>query len=342
MTYAGDQIKGTGQGRFTTRVGALARSSLLALLAVACQAAQAEGDLRAEVASTSEGLSETLPAGAVIDLGDEGAEIEGFSPPEVVGPRHASWSEGEVSMIAFKLKAESEKYLLAWLGEPYHALGKVSVSLAINQQPLIETNLERTWRAYKVVTPRELLVEGRNELTFRYSNVARPSDVDPRSNDMRPLGVRFDQVQVQPIGSSVQLVFDNKNALALAHLEQGWAFDAADGARGVWTLGNRSTLSFHLLNPEAGSYVLSFTASALPGVGERNVKVTLNGDPLGPFTFGEARTSVRVEIASEKLKAANELVFEFDKLASPAQLDRRSKDQRLLGLRVFAVSAMPK
>jgi hypothetical protein len=218
----------------------------------------------------------------------------------------------------------------------------MSVSVALNQQPIAEANLERAWRAYKVVAPRDALVEGRNELTFRYSSVARPSDVDPGSSDTRPLGVRFDQVQVQPIKNAVQLVFDSKNALTLSHLGDGWAFDPADRGRGVWTLGSRSTMSFHLLNPEAGSYVLSLTASALPGVGERSVAMTLNGEALEPFTFGEARSSVRVEVPSEKLRAANELVFEFDKLASPAQLDRRSKDQRPLGLRVFAVNVAPK
>jgi hypothetical protein len=339
MTYAGDWIAGTGGRRFITRAGALASASLLAL---ACQAPQTEGDAKAEEAATGDIQAEALPTGAVIDLGDEGAEIEGFSPPEAVGTRFASWSEGEFSKVAFKLRSDSEQYLIAWLGEPYHAVGKMSVSVAMNQQPVAETSLERAWRAYKVVAPRDLLVEGRNELTFRYSSVARPSDVDPRSNDMRPLGVRFEQVQVQPIKNSVQLVFDNKSALTLSHLEEGWAFDPNDRGRGVWTLGNRSRVSFHLLKPEAGSYVLSVTASALPGVGERSVAVSLNGAALEPFTFGEARSSVRVEVPSERLRASNELVFEFDKVASPAQIDRRSKDQRPLGLRVLAVSVAPK
>ena len=164
------------------------------------------------------------PASAIVDLGsDDGPRqrLEGFSMPERVGARFASWSEGELSTVKVDLRGGARDYLVAFLAEPYHRLGAVTVNLSLNDRPLGETQLERGWRAYQLPVTGDHIRAGRNTLAFQYSRTGRPIDFEPRSSDVRALSVRFDQVQIAPIGDRVKLGFGSKNALALAALGEG-------------------------------------------------------------------------------------------------------------------------
>jgi hypothetical protein len=286
-----------------------------------------------------------LNTGVVIDLGSEDTPshvVDGFSLPERVGSRVATWSEGELSTLAFNLRGGAQQYEIAFLAEPYHMLKDVSVGVALNKRPVADTILTSGWRAYGMVVKGEMLGAGRNEVSFHYSKTGRPSDFDPRSSDVRELGVRFDQVQIQPIGPSVQLSFGSRNALALAALGEGWARDPSDRGTGTWTLGARSTLTFHLAKSDAPVYRLSLDARAPRGVSERKVTLSLNGTPLGELAFRDKKQTLALDVPAEHLTGDDELSLDFGRIESPADLDPKSKDQRLLGLRIFDLDVAPK
>jgi hypothetical protein len=283
--------------------------------------------------------------GTVIDLGSEGGPnhtVAGFSLPERIGPRRAAWSEGDVSTVAFNLRGGEKQYLVAFLAEPYHALGDVPVSITVNKQPLAQTSVGGGWRAYGVVAKGELFNAGRNELAFQFAKTGRPSDSDPASNDVRDLAVRFEQIQVQPIGVSAELSLGSQNAAALAALGEGWVRDASDRGTGTWTVGERSVLVFHLAKVvETPGYRLAVTARAPRGAKERTVTLSLNGEPLERLTFPDTKQTSIVEVAPRRLRSQNELAFEFEQIEPPAELDPASKDTRPLGLRVFEVNVTP-
>jgi len=316
--------------------------------AIACQGEPT--DFR-EPADTPPVTTEPVeyPAAAVVDLGSDDRPrqmLEGFSPPERVGARFASWSEGERSTVGVNLRGGARDYLVAFLAEPYHRLGGVAVNLSLNGRPLGEAQLAPGWRAYQLSVSGERVSAGRNTLSLQYSKTGRPSDLDPQSTDVRALSVRFDQIQIAPIGERVQLGFGSNDALALAALGEGWARDPSDRGTGTWTIADRATLTFHLTPPEAKpggpSYPLTLTARAPRGIAERRVALTLNGAPLGSLVFTAKKSRVTVEVPSERLHAKNELAFEFTGLQSPAELHSDSKDARLLGLRVFELSVAPR
>jgi hypothetical protein len=296
-----------------------------------------------------------LPAGAVIDLGSEvppSQTIQGFSMPERVGARLASWSEGAVSTIYFDVQGGADRYIVAFLAEPYHMLGEVPVGVSLNGRSLMDTTLANGWRGYGVVVGGDRIGAGKNQLSFRYAKRGRPNELNSESSDVRDLSVRFDQVQVQPITLRAELSFGCKNALALAALGEGWARDPNDRGTGTWTVGKSALITFHLVppvatsagaapSPEAPGYTLTLTARTPRGVAERRVSLKLNGAPLGPLTFHETKGVGVIDVPAGRLKAENVLALEFARLESPAQLDPSSKDTRLLGLRVFELDVAP-
>jgi hypothetical protein len=318
----------------------------VAALALACEGVPID---RLDVGDAIEAQApppRELPEGAVIDLGVATTpthSLEGFSLPERVGSRFASWSEGELSTISFELRGGASEYLVAFLAEPYHMLGDVPVTLRLNKQPLMETTLASGWRAYRAVVSGERVAAGRNQVSFHYGKTGRPSDFDPRSTDVRDLSARFDQIEIQPITLRAELAFGSKNALAQAALGEGWARDPSDRGTGTWTVEKRALIRFFIARSELSSpYSLALAARAPRGVAERTVNLVLNGTPLGSLTFADSKTTALLEVPAEHLKRENELALEFSKLEAPSSLDPSSKDTRLLGLRVFELSVAPK
>ena len=333
----------------TDRLNGLLAGWLLAASVLGCRGEPADMRAPGPEDEAVEPARAEYPASAVIDLGsDDGPRqlVEGFSLPERVGARFASWSEGELSTVTMNLRGGAGEYLVAFLAEPYHRLGTVGVSVALNGRPLGEAQLAKGWRAYQLPVSGDRVVAGRNALAFQYSKTGRPSDFDPRSTDVRSLSVRFDQIELAPVTERAQLAFASKNALALAALGDGWARDPSDRGTGTWTVAKRAQLTFHLLppgtQPGSPSYRLTLTARAPQGVLERNVQLTLNGAPLGSLGFSATKTAASLDLPAERLSARNELWLEFERLASPAELDAESHDKRLLGLRVFELDVAPR
>jgi hypothetical protein len=337
-----------GATRDVRAPAAVGRMGLAALIgALACDGLAVDvGDPGEPRAAAAELPLGSYAPGSVIDLGIEGGPnhtVAGFSMPEQIGPRRASWSEGDVSTVAFNLRGGEKEYLVAFLGEPYHALGEVPVSIAVNKRPLAEASVTRGWRAYGFVAQGNLFNAGRNELSFQFAKTGRPSDSDPRSNDLRELAVRFEQIQVEPIGVSAELSLGSQNAAALSALRGGWVRDPSDRGTGTWTVGERSVLVFHLGSVgDTSGYRLALTARAPRGVKARPVALSLNGEPLERLTFSDRKQTSIIEVSKARLRAENELVFEFEQLEPPAELDPASKDTRLLGLRVFEVNVTPR
>jgi hypothetical protein len=326
-------------------------------LATGCQGAPVDiGDVQEEEVVPPPAAPAVLPASAVIDLGSEvppSQTIQGFSMPERVGARLASWSEGAASTIFFDVQGGADQYLVAFLVEPYHMLGEVPVGVSLNGRSLMDTTLASGWRGYEVVVGGDRIRAGKNQLSFRYAKRGRPKDFNSESSDVRDLSVRFDQVQVQPITERAELSFGCKNALALAALGEGWARDPNDRGTGTWTVAKSALITFHLVPPvatspgaapgsaEAPPYTLTLSARTPRGVAERRVNLRLNGAALGPLSFHEAKGAGVIDVPAGRLKAENVLALEFARLESPAQLDPSSKDARLLGLRVFELQVAP-
>jgi hypothetical protein len=315
-------------------------------LTLACQGTPVDGLEVADPIEAPSASPRELPESAVIDLGTATTPthpLEGFSLPERVGSRFASWSEGEVSKASFDLRGGAREYLIAFLAEPYHMLGDVPVAVRLNKVPVIETILAPGWRAYRAVVPGDRIAVGRNQVSFHYAKTGRPSDFDPRSTDVRDLSARFDQIEIQPVTLRSELAFGSKNALAQASLGEGWARDPSDRGTGTWTVAKRALIRFFIAPSELSSpYSLALMARAPRGVAERNVNLVLNGTPLGTLTFSATRTTAALELSAERLLKENELVLEFSKLVAPSALDPSSKDTRLLGLRVFELNVVPK
>lgn len=284
-------------------------------------------------------------AGSVVDLGSEGGPnhtVTGFSMPERIGPRRTAWSEGDASTVAFNLRGGEKEYLVTFLAEPYHELGEVPVNVAINKHPLGVARVDG-WRGYSLVANGSLFSAGRNELTFQFGKTGRPSDRDPASNDLRELALRFEQIQVQPIGVSAELAFASQNAFAVAALRDGWVRDPSDRGTGTWTLGERSVIVFYLAKTDATSgYRLALTARAPRRAPERTVSLSLNGAPLDKLSFNEKKQTAIIEVSTSRLRSENELVLEFEQLEPPVDFDPASKDKRLLGLRVFELNVTPR
>jgi hypothetical protein len=301
------------------------------------------GELAEEPAASAPAAQE-LAAGAVLDMGSEDSSrhvVDGFSLPEVAGSRRASWSEGDVATVAFQVQGGARSYQVTFLAEPYHELGDVAVGLLVNKQPVGDALVSRGWRSYQVIVPGDKMNRGRNELSFHFSKTGRPSDFSEASSDVRELALRFEQIQVQPLTSRLELAFGSRNTLALAALGEGWAREPGDRGTGTWSLGQRSVLTFGLDN-SGESYRLSIDARAPRGIAERKVQLTLNGTPLGELTFGDTKTSQGLDIPAKRLAAENELVLEFGQLEPPSDVDPKSKDTRPLGLRVFQLDVTPK
>jgi hypothetical protein len=159
---------------------------------------------------------------------------------------------------------------------------------------------------------------------------------------VRELAVRFEQIQVQPIGVAAELSLGGQNAAALSTLREGWVRDASDRGTGTWTIGERSVLVFHLAKVgDTSGYRLAVTARAPRGAKARQVTLSLNGEPLERLTFPDTKQTSIVEVAPRRLRSQNELAFEFEQIEPPAELDPASKDTRPLGLRVFEVNVTP-
>jgi hypothetical protein len=331
-------LRGSGRGLGQVRLGVTC-AAVLALL-LGCQNGPiGPGVLTEELALEGSALG----PGVVLDMGAEDSSrhvVGGFSSPEPAGSRRASWSEAEVSTVAFQLQGGAKRYQVTFLAEPYHELGDVTVGVALNNRRTGEAQISRGWRSYRVVVPGDMLQRGRNELSFHFSKTGRPSEFDPRLNDVRELGARFEQIEVQPVTSRLDLAFGSRNALALAALGEGWDRDPGDRGTGTWTLGQRSVIRFAIDRVE-GAYRLELEARAPRGISARSVRLSLNGASLGELAFADSKSTHSLELPADRLRAENELVLEFGQLDPPADVDPKSNDTRLLGLRVFHLEVTP-
>jgi hypothetical protein len=289
-------------------------------------------------------VTQILPASAVLDLGTEDGRAiltEGFSPPEQAGPRRASWSEGPASELSFSVQGDAKEHLLAFVAEPYLPISPVSVKMAINDKPVGELQLTSGWKAYKLKIPEGLIKNGDNALSFNYSKTARPSATEPGSTDEREISVRFAQIQVQPILDGISVLFDSHNALTFALIGEGWAVDPGDRAPGIWTVGHRASMAIHLAKASGTNYRITLTARAMGGVGNQTATLKLNQRRIGELNFSERKATQQLQLPADLLRDDNELVLELPAVKSPAQVDPKSKDQRLLGLRISKLEIKP-
>lgn len=317
----------------------LAKVSAVAFIgaAWACRAEQA--------APSSVGPLRSSATGAVVDLGaddERGEHITGFHDPEPVERRKASWSDGDSSEIVFSLKETPKRHLLALLAEPYFAIQPVSIRANLNGRELGTIHLDAGWKGYVLVVEPGVAREGDNALTLHYSKTGRPSVIEASSTDTREISVRLDEIQVQPIVERVRLVFDMHNARLRAALAEGWAVDASDPSPGLWSVGPRASLVLYL-EPQAGKdYWLELTGHSQGDVPEQTVMVQMNGTALGALTFAPRKSARGLIVPAAVVRERNEIVLEIRDPKSPASIDPRSSDQRLLGLRALKIELLPR
>jgi hypothetical protein len=295
-------------------------------------------------AATQVLASQKLLSSAVIDLGSEDslAQVtDGFSPPELVGSRKASWSEGDTSKLTFALRVGASRYVLSFLAEPYFGAQPVALKVTLNGKALPETNLEAGWKGYAMLLEPGVVVDGDNDLSFSYSKTARPADIEPDSADLRELSVRFDQIQVQPITDKTRLSFDQRNAATRAAMGDGWAIDPAERSPGTWAMAPKATLTVRLAKSAARTYNIEWTAHALNGVPEQRVQVELNGIPVGELVFAPKRSTARIQVPSTALRDQNEIALVCNEAKRPQDIDPKSKDARPLCVRALKLEIFP-
>lgn len=284
------------------------------------------------------------PTGAVIDLGTDEERTElitGFHAAESVERRRASWSDGDSSEIAFSLRGTAKRHVLALLGEPYFAIQPVSIRSNVNGKEIGAVTLDAGWKGYALLVEPGIAREGDNTLTLHYSKTGQPSVIEASSTDVRELSVRLDEIQLQPIIERVRLVFDMHNARLRAALTEGWAVDANDPSPGLWSVGPRASLAVYL-EPRAGKdYWLELTGHSQGGVPVQNVAVRMNESALGELTFYPRKSAQRLLVPAAAVRERNEIVFEIKEPKSPSNIDPKSSDQRLLGVRALRLELLP-
>jgi hypothetical protein len=324
--------------------GALATLRIVLLFASGCHLEQSDSPPQTPGAQLRKPVPvDSLPSAAVFDLGVEQqgrAPPVGFFAPEVIGARRASWSDGPLSKLKLSIRPDAERYLIAFLVEPYHAISPVSLAVAVNGADVGSIRLERGWQAHELELVRRWLEPGTNEFSFRYSRTARPIDAEPASTDARDLSVLFDQVQLSPVTREARLVFSNRDALGLALMDEGWAKDPNDKAPGVWTSAQRAALKLYLA-PAPGAYELEITAHALPHVKDQKALVRWNSVSLGQVTFSDVKGTAKLTLAADQMRDENELVFELEGLRPMHELNPESDEKRLLGIRLVALAVVP-
>jgi arylsulfatase A-like enzyme len=79
------------------------------------------------------------------------------------------------------------------------------------------------------------------------------------------------------------------------------------------------------------------------GVQDQAVRVLLNGAPVGSFRLNDARHRYRLTLPAERQRPGeNRLRFEFDKTASPADLEPGNQDRRRLAAAFYSLAVAPK
>jgi hypothetical protein len=294
--------------------------------------------------STREDTNDELAPGATIDLGSAEAQenlVEGFFAPERSGRRNASWSDGSSSRLTFRLKPEPSPYVLAFLAEPYVNILPFSIAVALNGKSLGNAEMKPGWQGYRLPIDPSVLRAGDNKLALNYSRTARPADVEPQSPDVREISVRIDQVQLQPISNRVQLTFHMRDAFSRSAMGEGWAVDENDRFAGIWTVGRRAVVRADLTKSTATSYALSLTAQAQAGIAEQAVHILVNGADLGTLKFQSVRSTRSLTLTAAAVREQNEIAFVFDELKAPSEINPKSSDSRLLGLRVLSLELVP-
>lgn len=285
-----------------------------------------------------------LTPSATVDLGAEEVHdklVDGFFSPERVGRRNVSWSEGKSSSVSFRLKASSQPYVLAFLAEPYANVLPLEIALSLNGTALGDTVIKPGWQAYRVPIAANLLRVGSNKLALTYSRTARPADVEPDSPDVREISVRFDQLQLLPLSDHVQLSFDMRDAFSRSAMTEGWGVDENDRFAGIWTVGPRAVVRADLTKSTAATYSLRLTAQARSDIAEQEVRVVLNGADLGVFRFQGKRATHELKVPAASVREQNEIALAFEGLKAPSELNPKTSDTRLLGLRVLSLELVP-
>ena len=108
---------------------------------------------------------------------------------------------------------------------------------------------------------------------------------------------------------------------ARPHLVDGWGHNERGGGRDwVWSLGERATLRFDLVEPRAVDLELAGWPISLPGLPVQRVRLEVNGAPAGDLEMRPGPAVYSVRLPRSALRAGrNELAFQYAWSAAPAE-----------------------
>lgn len=131
-----------------------------------------------------------LPMG----IGAAGTMIDGFSSPS----RDSVWSVGLRSTLGVVLSTAEGNYRLKVRGAAISKLAPLTVSVRVNGKDVGTGLFEKKLTRAEWAVPANTLQPGVNRIEFSYPHTATPAEYNPKSQDNRPLALRFHHVMLQP------------------------------------------------------------------------------------------------------------------------------------------------
>ena len=111
------------------------------------------------------------------------------------------WGIGKHSTVEFTAyRAQDLTLTFRCLPFRYAGAPTQRIRVLLNGSAAAEVPLRFGLHEYQTALPASLVVAGRNRLRFEYAYATRPSEVDPASEDLRPLAVAWDYLRFHPPG----------------------------------------------------------------------------------------------------------------------------------------------
>ncbi len=288
------------------------------------------GDDRRELAAFIDSV-ELAPASDdfSIDVGnplDRDHLLSGFSTDEAEEDVTFSWSDGTASEVTGTLLDPHAPHVLTIMAQAVSWLSPQKVRVSINEHPIGILEVPSDWTRRGMLVPMNSLRQGTNRVRFEYSGTAAPSARDPQSADTRQLAVRFDSIEIAPLGSDP--VIDLGSPSANGVMLDGWSQDEKEGSRTVvWSVGNHSSVAVSLAGTDVQTIKVDARAyvPALP----LRVIVALDEVPIGAFKPTDKWATHAVVLPADFASAGGSvLTFWYDRTVQPADYEAGSRDRR--------------
>ncbi len=140
-----------------------------------------------------------LPDHLLIDFGSLDARrwmLDGWSDDEREGERSVLWNDGQRSRLQVWLAGQKDARMRIE-ARAYAPALPLNVEVRLNDNVAGAFQPSSEWGVYEVPLLAKFIASGANMIEFRYERVAKPSEHEPGSRDVRELAVQWDRVTIE-------------------------------------------------------------------------------------------------------------------------------------------------